>query len=121
MLSEISVSAGEGQPYIVVPEQFKLSVFEWLKDKIPCTFPRSGGPNAVLELVDSLPKDTEMFMDEWFASLSAQVQKRRYGDEDHPSCIIWHFDPNTCRQMQAERLENLRCEQSQKPESLYSI
>jgi len=94
MLREIHVSEGDGQPYIVAPEEFKLSLFESIKDKVSCTYPRSGGVNAVLQLVDTLPKDVEKPIDEWLAQLSADVQKSSYGMKENPSCIIWHFDPH---------------------------
>ena len=124
---EIFISEGEGEPYIVVPEQFKIAIFEWLKDKIPCTFPRSGGVpdglpmNAVMELVDTTPKETEKPIDEWFEILSIHSKKHSYGPEDNPTSLSWCFDPITYRQAQTEWLENYRYEQSQKSESVYSI
>jgi hypothetical protein len=128
MLEEIFVSKGEGEPYIIVPDQFKLAIFEWLKDKIPCTFPRTnsllldGRPaNAVLELVDASPKEAEKPLDEWFEMLSVTAEKQYSGHQDDPSCIGWRFDPNTYQQAQAGWLKNLRYEQSQKLESLHSI
>jgi hypothetical protein len=120
MLAEIFVSEGEGEPYIVVPEQFKLAIFEWLKCKIPCTFPRSGGlfddrpTNAVMELVDTSLKEAEKPIDEWFKILSVSPEKHSNGDEDNPIGVSWRFDPNTYRQAQGEWLENHRYEQSQK-------
>ena len=112
---EIFVSEGEGEPYIVVPEQFKLAVFEWLKDKIPCTFPRSnsalldGQPaNAVLELVDTSPKEAEKPLDEWFEMLSVRTEKQYSGLQDCPSCIGWRFDPNIYQPAQAEWLKKHR-------------
>ena len=99
MLQEIYVSDGEGQPYIVVPEPFKLALFDWLKHKIPCTYPRSGGPNAVLELVDTTPRDIEKYIDEWFAMLSTAAQKCPYGPAENPSSIIWRFDPHVQSQL----------------------
>ena len=124
---EIFVSAGEGEPYIVVPEQFKLAFFEWLKDKIACTFPRSGGlpnglpMNAVMELVDTTPKEAEKPIDEWFKILSIHPEKRSYGSENNPTSLSWCFDPVIYRQAQSEWLENYRHEQSQKSESLYPV
>jgi hypothetical protein len=124
---EIFISDGEGEPYIVVPEQFKIAIFEWLKDKIPCTFPRSGGVpdglpmNAVMELVDTSVKEAEKPTDKWFEILSIQPEKLSYGAEDNPTSLSWRFDPITYRQAQTEWLENYRYEQSQKSESVYSI
>jgi hypothetical protein len=127
MLAEIFISEGEGEPYITVPDQFKLAIFEWLKDKIPCTFPRSGGVfldgrpmNAVLELVDTSPKEAEKPLDEWFETLSVTAGKQYSGHQDNPSCIGWRFDRNAYQQAQAEWLKNLRYEQSQTAASLYS-
>ena len=114
MLAEIFISEGEGKPYISVPDQFKLGIFEWLKDKIPCTFPRSGGLignqpiNAVLELVDTSPKETEKPLDEWFEILSVTPEKHCYGDEDNPTGITWRFDPNIYQHAQAEWLKKHR-------------
>ena len=114
MLAEIFVSEGEGEPYIVVPDQFKIALFEWLKDKIPCTFPRSGGwidnkpMNAVLELVDASPKETEKPLDKWFETLSIAPEKQFHGDENNPTGISWRFDPNIYEQAQAEWLKKYR-------------
>ena len=118
---EIFVSEGEGEPYIVVPEQFKLAVFEWLKDKIPCTFPRSnsalldGQPaNAVLELVDTSPKEAEKPLDEWFEILSVIAVKHYSGHQDNPMGISWRFDSNAYQRAQDEWLRNLLYEQAKK-------
>jgi hypothetical protein len=115
MLTEIFVSEGEGVPYIIVPDQFKVAIFEWLKDKIPCTFPRSGGVlldgrpmNAVLELVDTSPKEAEKPLDEWFRILSLTPEKRSHGDKDSPTGISWRFDPNTYQQAESEWLKQHR-------------
>jgi hypothetical protein len=115
MLAEIYVSKGDGEPYIVVPDEFKLAVFEWLKDKIPCTFPRSGGAlfdgqpmNAVLELVDTSPKEAEKPLDEWFEILSVTPEKHFIGDKENPAGISWHYDPNVYRQAQSKWLEKYR-------------
>jgi hypothetical protein len=127
MLEEIFVSDGEGQPYIVVPERFKLAIFEWLKGKIPCTFPRSSGAldglpaNAVLELVDTSPKEAEKPLDEWFEILSVTPEKHYSGHQDNPMGISWRFDSIAYQRAQDEWLRDLLYEQAQKSESQRSM
>ena len=98
MLSEIMVSDGEGEPYIVVPEQFKFAFFEWLKEKIPSTFPRSGQTNAVMELVDTSVKEAEKYIEEWFGILSVHTEKHSFGHEDNPTSVSWRIDTDAYRQ-----------------------
>ncbi len=124
---EIFLSAGEGEPYIIVPEQFKLPFFEWLKEKIPCTFPRSSGfvdknrqTNAVMELVDTSVKEAEKPIDEWFHVLSVPSEKGSSGNKDNPTSVTWHFDSKVYQQAQAEWLEVYRNGPSQEQNTLRS-
>lgn len=112
MQAEIFASnVGTGGPYIVVPDQFSLAIFEYLKDKVPCTYPRLGGwledrpLNAVMEMIDITPNEVEKHLDVWFQVLSTEPEKYCEGDVANPRTVNWRFDADMYRQAQAKWLK----------------